>query len=159
MKAARVARWIGTIVIVGFVVLQFVSNGVSRRNPGITVEPNLDPEAREVAARACFDCHSYRTSWPWYAELAPMRWLVSRDVADARSALNFSEFHDPSRLAEKAAGAVRAGTMPPARYVALHPRAHLSPVERETLVHGLEAIRDGRDQPSSGGAAGAGFAE
>jgi hypothetical protein len=159
MKATRLARWTAAVAIGVIVALQFVPHGSPRRNPGITAEPNLHPEAREVAARACFDCHSHRTRWPWYAEVAPMRWLVSRDVAAARSALNFSEFDDPRRLAEKAAGAVRDTRMPPARYVALHPGARLSPVEREKLAHGLETVRDGNDQRRSGGGSGAGFAE
>lgn len=159
MKPARLARWIATAAVAVVVVLQFLPTGLPRRNPGITAEPIMRPEARAIAERACFDCHSNRTSWPWYSEVAPMRWLVAGDVGAARGALNFSEFDRPQRSASGAAEVVRANRMPPARYVALHPRASLSPAERETLARGLETLRDASDRGWTGGATGSGSAE
>ena len=159
MTSRRLARWAGLLVVGLVVALQFVPNGAPRRNPGITAEPILDADVRALAERACFDCHSNRTDWPWYSAVAPTRWMVSHDVTSARSALNFSEFDRPQPKAERAAEAVLAETMPPARYLAVHPVARLSPAERETLARRLTALRERTDERWGGGAAGAGAAE
>ena len=64
------------IGIVGLVVIQFVP--VERPNPPVLREPNWDsPETRALAQRACFDCHSNETTWPWYSQVAPVSWLTS----------------------------------------------------------------------------------
>ncbi|MFO0982325.1 MAG: heme-binding domain-containing protein [Planctomycetota bacterium] len=98
------------------------------------------PQARELVVRACFDCHSNEVVWPWYAEIAPISWLVARDVDVGRAKLNFSSWDQPQGEAEECVAAVSAGEMPPWSYTLLHPRARLSPGERDQLVLVLAAI-------------------
>ena len=129
---------IRVIVLVGVVVLvvQLVPYGRRHTNPPLRGEPAWDvPETRELAVRACFDCHSNQTVWPWYSHVAPFSWLVQRDVDEGRRELNFSEWDRPQREARKAAAEVRKGSMPPWYY----PWAQLSRAERQALVRGLEA--------------------
>jgi hypothetical protein len=45
-----------------------------------------------VLDRACGDCHSNSTVWPWYTHVAPLSWLMARAVAEGRRAVNFSEW-------------------------------------------------------------------
>src|SRR6188474_3266116 len=118
---------IGLSVIVGVVVLfgliQLVPTGVSYANPPVVTEPNWDsPQTRVLAQRACFDCHSNETTWPWYSRVAPVSWLVAKDVADGRRHLNFSAWDlaalsrggkDP---AEKIGHEIENGSMPPWYY-------------------------------------------
>ena len=92
------------------------------------------PETRELAARACFDCHSNQTVWPWYSNVAPVSWLVWSDVVRGRKELNFSEWDRPQREAREAASTVRKGSMPPWYY----PWARLNATERQALIRGLE---------------------
>ena len=57
------------------VVMQLVPYGRDHSNPPVTAEPNWDsPETRALFKRACFDCHSNETVWPWYAYVAPFSW-------------------------------------------------------------------------------------
>src|SRR5690606_30867239 len=90
--------------LVGFVgVLQLVPYGQARSNPPVIQEPAWDsPRTRELAKRACFDCHSNETRWPWYARIAPMSWVLQRDVEAGRSVMNFSEWTRPYALAPAA---------------------------------------------------------
>ena len=48
-----------------FAVMQLVPYGRAHTNPPVIAEPAWDsPRTRELAARACFDCHSNETKWP-----------------------------------------------------------------------------------------------
>jgi mono/diheme cytochrome c family protein len=139
-----VRRWLIRIALalVALVALaQAVPYGRSHSNPQARVEPTWDsPRTRELAAGACFDCHSNLTTWPWYSNIAPVSWLLTSDVNGGRGALNFSEW---SRAQDTSAGeiveAVRNGSMPPWFYKPLHAGARLSSSERAALVAGLVA--------------------
>jgi hypothetical protein len=78
------------------------------------VEPRWDgPATRALAVRACYDCHSNETVWPWYSHVAPVSWLTQRDVAEGRRKLNFSEWDRGQKEARESGKTVRKGTMPP----------------------------------------------
>jgi hypothetical protein len=99
----------------------------------------MTPEARQAMQRACQDCHSDKTRWPWYSHLAPVSWLVRKDVEEGRKFLNFSrwESYSPTgRMAYLAsiASAAKSESMPPKAYLAMHPDARLSAEDREAVV-------------------------
>jgi hypothetical protein len=123
-----------------FLLIQTIPYGRDHSNPPVTQEPAWDsPQTRALAVSACFDCHSNQTKWPWYSNIAPVSWLVQRDVDDGRARLNFSEWDSPQRRADEVAEAVDEGNMPPLQYRLLHPGSRLSSSERQTLVQGLVA--------------------
>lgn len=123
-----------------FLALQLVPYGRSHTNPTRRVEPAWDTEAtRALAVRACYDCHSNDTVWPWYSHVAPMSWLLQRDVDEGRRKLNFSEWDRPQKEARESAKAVRKGEMPPWYYTPLHSDSRLTAAESQALVTGLEA--------------------
>ncbi len=104
--------------------LQLVPYGRDHVNPSRRAEPDWDrAETRALAVRACFDCHSNETTWPWYAHVAPVSWLLQRDVEEGRRALNFSEWDQPRQEAEDLAETVATGEMPPWLYRVTHPEA------------------------------------
>ncbi|HET9620152.1 MAG TPA: heme-binding domain-containing protein, partial [Kofleriaceae bacterium] len=75
-----------------FGVAQIIPYGRTHDNPPTIQEPSWDsPRTRELAVRACFDCHSNQSRWPWYSNLAPFSWGLMFDVDTARTVLNFSE--------------------------------------------------------------------
>jgi len=89
--------------------------------------------------RSCNDCHSNETEWPWYARIAPVSFLVARDVKDCRKKLNLSiwDSYDELRKTRKKreiAKEVGRGEMPPWYYVPLHPEAKLSAAERALII-------------------------
>lgn len=126
---------------VGLVALmQLVPYGRAHSNPPVVAEPAWDsPRTRELAKRACFDCHSNETTWPWYANVAPFSWVLERDVEVGRSVLNFSEWTRPYHLASEAEPTVLRRDMPPRNYRLLHGDAHLSHDEKVELAQGLRA--------------------
>ena len=101
--------------------------------------PWPDGRARELATAACYDCHSNQTRWP-QSHVAPFSWLLTRDVEQGRDKLNFSTWDEDDGEADDAADAVADGSMPPRRYVPVHPDAALSGAERQVLVDALEAM-------------------
>lgn len=133
-------RWLGGGVVGLFLLLQLIPYGRAHDNPATLREPPWDsPRTRDLAVRACFDCHSNATAWPWYSHVAPASWYVQRHVAEGRDELNFSEYGLGSQETSAVARVVRDGTMPPAYYTPLHPAARLSATERDELLRGLQA--------------------
>ena len=129
--------------------IQFIPYGHSHFNPPRVREPGWDkPETRELARRACFNCHSNETVWPWYSNVAPVSWLTERDVNDGRRHLNFSEFNRPYKHAGRASKEVREGDMPPWYYLPtpMHPEARLTSAEHEALIDGLAKTLGTADQ-------------
>jgi hypothetical protein len=140
-------RWIGIALVVVLVAIQIVPYGRHHANPPGRVEPPWDaPGTRALAVRACYDCHSNETIWPWYSRVAPMSWLAQRDVDEGRRKVNFSEWDRSQKEAPESAKAVRKGEMPPWFYVALHPDARLTAEETQALIAGLEATLGRKDR-------------
>ncbi len=126
-------------LIVLFVLIQLVPYGRNHTNPPVQAEPQWDsPETRALVKRACFDCHSNETVWPWYANIAPFSWVVQRDVDEGRGKLNFSEWNRPQE-ADEVIEVIRKGKMPPKMYLLAHPQARLTQAEKERLIRGLQA--------------------
>jgi hypothetical protein len=127
-------------IVGGFLLLQLVPYGRTHSNPPTVAEPAWDsPRTRELVVRACYDCHSNQTRWPWYAKVAPFSWTVQFDVEAARSVINFSEWNRRYALAGYAGRRTTSGMMPPYKYRMAHPEADLTPEERLDLARGLEA--------------------
>ncbi|HKW15058.1 MAG TPA: heme-binding domain-containing protein [Candidatus Krumholzibacteria bacterium] len=121
-----------------FLLIQLVPYGRDHTNPAHKVEPNWDkPSTRALAKRACYDCHSNETVWPWYSHVAPVSWQVMSDVVKGRHEMNFSEWDKPQDEADHAAKMVTRGKMPLPKYLLLHPEARLSQAEKDSLVSGL----------------------
>jgi hypothetical protein len=123
-----------------FALAQLVPYGRTHSNPPIVKEPPWDsPRTRELAVRACFDCHSNETKWPWYANVAPFSWVVEFDIENARDVINFSEWNRRFPLAAYSSQSILAGGMPTLKYRMAHPAANLSPQETRELASGLDA--------------------
>lgn len=93
--------------------------------------------------RACGNCHSNQTEWPWYSRIAPVSWMVRKDVSEGRKFLNFSFWAEygpegQSQLLALSAARIRDRAMPPSRYLLLHPEAELNDREMSALTAALE---------------------
>jgi hypothetical protein len=138
MSARLIIKLVTIVLIVVFVLIQFVPYGRANENPPVTRELQWDSAVTyDLAKRACFDCHSNETVWPWYSNVAPVSWLVQRDVDEGRRKLNFSTWGQGDQEAEEIAEVIRDGEMPLGIYVLLHPSARLNTTEREQLIRGL----------------------
>ncbi len=125
------------LVIATFVGLQLVP--VDRSNPPVTSPLATTAGVEEVLRRACYDCHSNETEWPWYSYVAPVSWWVVDHVRAGRGDLNFSEWPTFDFEAEELALAdireqVLEGTMPLDSYTLMHRDARLSERDRQLLL-------------------------
>ena len=136
MFSWRVLRWVVLVIVVVFVAMQLVP--LDRSNPPVSAEVAAPPDARAVLRRACYDCHSNETVWPWYAWVAPVSWLVARDVHEGRRELNFSVWgryttKEQVKKLKETWETVEEGEMPPWYYLPLHRNARLSAQDKAVL--------------------------
>ena len=125
-----------------------------RTNPPVTAAQTVQATASvpadvdAVLKRACYDCHSSETRWPWYSAVVPMAWGVTDHVTEGRAEMNFSEWGTyPARkraaLLEKMCDEVREGRMPLKQYLWLHRDAALSEADWKSVC-GWSAEEAGR---------------
>ena len=135
MVSRRIRKIVLLVGIAGLTLAQFLRPSLD--NPPLSAEPTWDsPRTRELARAACFDCHSNETRYPWYSQVAPVRWWIHYHVADGRRHLNFSQV-DPDLDVDALVEVVRADEMPPADYRWMHPAARLTPGQKDSLVAGF----------------------
>ncbi len=142
---------LGAVLVFGLA-LQLVPYGRNHTNPPVQAEPQwASPRTRELFFRACADCHSNETVWPWYSSVAPMSWLIQRDVDEGRARFNISEWGiGGENKGEEAAETVSRGAMPMAVYVPLHPAAWLSAQEKREFIQGLATTFGGETEAETG---------
>ena len=131
-----VLKWAALAFCVAFIAIQLVP--VSRTNPPVQSDFRGSAEVVSVLRRACYDCHSNETVWPWYSRVAPLSWVIVHDVNEGRAVLNFSTWNQlsPEKQAEALKESwedVAEGKMPTWYYVALHPEARLSANDQSVL--------------------------
>src|SRR6476469_7113722 len=142
-------RWLSphrlAIGIFGLLVaIQLFPAWLWQTNPAPQSQPKWDSsQTQALVQRACFDCHSNQTTWPWYSYVAPASWLITRDVIEGRKALNFDDWQatlsrsdrtPPDRQVQREGS---RGDMPPNYFLWLHPDAKLTATEQQQLIDGL----------------------
>ena len=119
---------------------------VSRTNPPVSSALAAPPAVAAILKRACYDCHSHETIWPLQAYLAPLSWLVARDVNEGREELNFSAWDrvDRKKVAKKLPEEIAEGEMPPWLYVVAHPEARLADADRKLLIDWARGLAEAK---------------
>jgi mono/diheme cytochrome c family protein len=121
---------------------------LERSNPPITADVDAPTVTKEVLRRACYDCHSHETVWPWYAWVAPVSFLVVHDVEEARQHLNFSTWdryaaEKARKKIDEVLEEVEEGEMPLFYYLWMHPEARLTPDDRAAIERWVAAVNGG----------------
>lgn len=106
----------------------------------------VDASVLAIIDRGCRDCHSDQVRYPWYSYIAPVSWLIERDVAEGREHLNFSRWTEYSvvrreRCLSEVANQIRDGGMPLPLYIFMHAGARLSKAERDELFEWTQTER------------------
>lgn len=141
----------GLVILVAFLGLQLFR---PERNLGELEGPDsiartqeVPDQIRDIFQRACYDCHSNRTRYPWYSEVQPVRWWLDSHISDGKRHLNLSEFarYDSEEQAEKLdeiIDTVAVGkSMPLESYTWAHRDALLTPAERTAVADWAEALQ------------------
>ena len=147
----RVLKIVAILLVVLVVGIQAIRP--ARTNPPvdesqtINAKTQMPPEVASIIDRSCRDCHTNKTVWPWYTNVAPVSWWLSNHVNDGRRAMNMSEWGklDPNRQDRKLrqiCDEVQDGVMPLSSYTPMHPMAKLSDQDKKTLCDWTEKERE-----------------
>lgn len=145
--------FVGVIALCSLVIHPF---GAVKRSEAELVAParlTIPSEVARMLKHSCMDCHSNQTMWPWYSYVAPMSWLVERDVRRGRERLNLSrwdqyDFAQRAKLLADVASAVKNREMPLPQYTLVHRDAKLSDSEIDALYAWARAERRKAKNPS-----------
>lgn len=132
---------VGTIILI----IQFIP--VTRDNPAVTGELKAPAEVQTILRTSCYDCHSNETSWPWYSRVAPVSWLVGRDVKKGRRNVNFSTWqslseNDRIKVLGEIREEVEEGGMPLPIYTLMHSDARLSDEQKNLIIAWTKTAAD-----------------
>ena len=147
----KIVKWV-VIVLVGLCILIQLKRP-ARTNPAVdesqTVEAHtqMPPQVKDILDRSCRDCHSHKTEWPWYTNVAPVSWWITDHVNEGRKNVNLSEWGklDKDRQDKKLrqiCDEVEDGAMPLSVYLPMHPKAKLSEQDKKTLCDWTAAERE-----------------
>ena len=134
-KKWKVLRWSVVVVACLLVLAQF--SRPARTNPavdqGLSLQSHaqVSPQVSAILDRSCSDCHSNKTRWPWYSNVAPVSWFVIGHVNEGRQNLNFSEWgrydrREAEGLLKQMCQLATKGAMPLSSYTPLHPGSKLT---------------------------------
>lgn len=129
-------------IFLPFLLIQLIP--INRDNPTFEKSVTLEapPEILSILKNSCYDCHSNETNWPFYSYIAPVSWLVARDVSRGREYLNFSEWNSLSNTKkeikkEEIIEEISLDLMPMPLYVITHPSASLNKEKKLALKNWL----------------------
>ncbi len=137
-------------LIVLLVIIQFIrpaKNNSNVQTNHIANKYMMPKEVKEIFAKACDDCHSNNTRYPWYANIQPVAWWLADHVKDGKKHLNFDEFmsYRPYRQyhkLEEIDEVIQEGEMPMTSYTLAHSEAKLDANQKEILINWSKALRD-----------------
>jgi len=115
-------------------------------DPTFLATASVPVGVRSLLVRACADCHSERTRYPWYSFLPMISRTIENDISRGREQLNFSHWNNYSRLRKQRAltgiaNQVKDGLMPLSGYVMMHPSARLSQANRDEVYEWAQQER------------------
>lgn len=140
---------IGFLVV--FVIIQFVPTHLPENNSDLSNDmvrtENVPDDVTLILKKACYDCHSNQTVYPWYSKVAPVSWLVAKDTREGREELNFSEWAELKKRKKikylnEMAEEVEEKKMPMKIYTVTHKDAVLTDKEIGTLISWTKSQSD-----------------
>lgn len=148
---ARMISYTVLFLLLVSVAIQFIPADIS--NPGITYDIPTTPRIKTVLKKACYDCHSNETVWPWYSKISPISWFVAGDVNEGRQELNYSEWdrYDGEEKLEMIRDSwkeIAENKMPPWIYVKMHPESALTIEERAVIYNWASQTYPSNEMPS-----------
>jgi Haem-binding domain len=147
---SRIVKRLSIVVAAALAGMQFI--GPARTNPAsdpagaLARRVEVPPGVEAILARACRNCHSNDTRWPWYAYVAPVSWTVIDHVNEGRGQFNLSDWppspEEGADLLDEVCSQVKEGRMPLREYTWIHREARLSAADRAELCRWANASAD-----------------
>ncbi len=139
----RILRILLISLVVFFVIIQIIPNELpenttDQSNDLLNIE-QVPENIRSILKTSCYDCHSSQTVYPWYSHVAPVSWLVARDIREGRDKVNFSEWgtlkkRSKIKVLSNIADEVESQEMPMPVYLIMHSNAKLDDNQRTELI-------------------------
>lgn len=139
------------VIIIVLVLIQFFrpeKNISAQKSPvDITNSYPTSDSVNVILDKACNDCHSNNTKYPWYNNIQPVAWWLANHIREGKEELNFSEFGSYSiarqyHKLEEVKKLVDKDEMPLGSYTIIHTNAKLTDAEKKTLTNWTEGIRN-----------------
>ena len=98
-----------TTILLGVAALALVAQAIRpTRNLGEVAGPNhistktpVPAEVEAILQRACYDCHSNATRYPWYANIQPVGWWLAEMVRGREMPLgSYTWVHRDAKLSD-----------------------------------------------------------
>lgn len=139
------------LIVLALIGIQFIT--IDKTNPPINSNKDFitltDPpkDMETIIQAACYDCHSHKTEYPWYSDVAPFSWIIKEHVNNGRNHLNFSVWSDykekkKDHKLEECIDMIKSGEMPMKGYVFFHDEAEISQDQKMALLNWLGELRD-----------------
>jgi hypothetical protein len=139
------------IIVVILIAIQFIRPAKNHSNNALASDIfNVYPEPPDVSTilkKACNDCHSNNTVYPWYAQVQPVGWWLNNHIEEGKGELNFNEFAAyrigrQYKKMEEVIDQVKKGDMPLSSYTLIHTNAKLTDEEKQKLINWAQDIRN-----------------
>jgi hypothetical protein len=149
-------RWAVILFVIVLVAIQFIpiDKSIPDYDPANDFFVVKNPPRRIIASikTSCYDCHSYKTVYPWYSRVAPVSWLLQSHISEGRESLNFSLFGQYTREeANHALSEIREhiekDEMPLKSYTMIHKQAKLTEEMKEDLLSWLSTGKNEIEEP------------
>jgi|SRR5689334_14531043 len=144
-------RRILLIIIIILIAIQFIRPAKNQSNDVLTSDIShvytVPQNVSVILKKACNDCHTNNTVYPWYAQIQPVGWWLNHHIEEGKDELNFNEFgayavprqyHKLEEVVEQ----VKEGEMPIWSYTLIHTNAKLTDEEKQTLINWAQGIRN-----------------
>ena len=145
----KIFKPIGWILLIALLAIQFFhpkKNKAANEQPNAVSKVQLVPDdVQRILKKACNDCHTNNTVYPWYSKVQPVHWWLNNHIKEGKGHLNFDEYSNrPLRYQyhkmEEVIEQVKEGEMPLKSYTWIHKDAILSDVEKSTLINWADGI-------------------
>lgn len=131
------------ILLFAFIILQFFrpeyNKGELKGENDIYHVVDVPDDVHEILVKACYDCHSNHTEYPWYSHIQPFGWWIAEHVEEGKEELNFSEFKSMKKKGKlhklhETIEMIEEDVMPLESYLYIHSDAKLTPEEKEKVI-------------------------
>ncbi len=138
------------VIIIGILILiQFIrpsKNNGDMESQTISKEVVVPSEVQKILEVSCYDCHSNKTVYPWYSEIAPISWYIAHHVNEGKEHFNISEWTSYNKYQKKniiysLEKTIERGKMPLKSYLIKHPEATLSEYQKELLINWIRTLK------------------
>ena len=145
----HIARKVGIVLLVALIIIQFFHPARNSSSQllatDITAVAAVPVNVQQVLSRACYDCHSNNTRYPWYMNIQPVAWYLAHHITEGKKEINFSEFGSYSHKKQvhklqEMVNELKEGDMPLSSYTLIHGDAKLSEADKTLLINWADSV-------------------